>query len=270
MSSVPTTPNGLHFIADSPVEGLAVAERRIDRPEATLICVHGGLDRGGSFARLARRIKTMDVVTYDRRGYQGSRDLAPLSLEMHVEDLLALARHEGSRAPVVAFGHSYGGVVALRAAIAEPSLFRLAVLYEAPMPWVLRRTGTHTPLGDDPRLEAERFFRRIVSDAAWERLSELERDSRRRDGVALISDLMTLSDPASAPAFERLQVPTTYIYGDERSPDYYQELCEKLAELTPLIASRALHNAGHGAHLSIPDQLAATIESLWLETCASA
>jgi pimeloyl-ACP methyl ester carboxylesterase len=270
MSSVPTTPNGLRFIADSPVAGLAVAERRVDMAEATLICVHGGLDRGGSFARLARRIKDLDVVTYDRRGYQGSRNVQPLTLEGHVDDLVTLARHERERAPVIAFGHSYGGVVALGAALADPSLFELAVLYEAPLPWVLRRSGTHTPLTDDAEREAEAFFRRIVSDAAWERLSELERDSRRRDGAALLSDLASLRDASNAPDLARLQVPTTYAYGDERSPDYYRELCDRLARLNPIIGSRELRNAGHGAHLSIPDQLAALIESLWHETCASA
>jgi pimeloyl-ACP methyl ester carboxylesterase len=270
VSSIPTTPNGLHFIADSPVAGLAVAERRIDMPQATLICVHGGLDRGGSFARLARRIKDLDVVTYDRRGYQGSRELKPLSLELHVEDLLALARHERAGGPVIVFGHSYGGVVALRAAIDDPSLFQLAVLYEAPLPWLLPRGGPHTPLGDDPERGAETFFRRIVSDSAWERLSELERDSRRRDGVALRSDLSSLRDAHYAPDVTQLRVPTTYAYGDERSPVYYHELSVLLATLNPIIGSRELHNAGHGAHLSIPDQLAAMIESLWHETCASA
>jgi pimeloyl-ACP methyl ester carboxylesterase len=270
VSSVPTTPNGLHFVADSPVAGLAVAERRVEEPEATLICVHGGLDRGGSFARLARRINAFDVVTYDRRGYQGSRDLQPLTFDLHVEDLLALARREGTRGPVIVFGHSYGGAVALGAAIAEPALVAMTVLYEAPMPMVLRREGTHTALGDDAGFEAERFFRRIVSDAAWERLSELERDSRRRDGPALLTDLSTLRDGTLALDFAALQVPTTYVYGDERSPEYYRELCDKLAQLNPIIQRRELHNAGHGAHLSIPDQLAALIESLWHETCASA
>ncbi len=270
MSSVPTTPNGLHFISDSPVKGLAVAERRIDMPQATLICVHGGLDRGGSFARLARRIKDLDVVTYDRRGYQGSRDLQPLSLDRHVEDLLALARHERERRPVIVFGHSYGGVVALGAVVAEPSFFQLAVLYEAPLPWVLRRSGSHAVLSDDAGREAEAFFRRIVSDAAWERLSELERDSRRRDGPALLSDLSSLGDENSEPDLAKLQVPTTYAYGDERSPDYYRELCDRLATRNPIIAGRELRNAGHGAHLSIPDQLAGLIETLWHETCASA
>ncbi len=270
MTSVPTTPNGLRSIADSPVRGLAVAERRVDMPEATLICVHGGLDRGGSFARLARRIKHLDVVTYDRRGYQGSRDLQPLSLKLHVQDLLALARRERDRGPVVVFGHSYGGVVALEAALSEPSLCHLAILYEAPLPWILRRQGTHTPLGDDPRVEAERFFRRIVSDAAWERLSELERESRRRDGKALISDLSTLGDASCAPDLTRLRVATTYAYGDERSPEYYRELCERLTLLSGLVSGRELHDAGHGAHLSIPDQIATMIETLWHESCASA
>jgi pimeloyl-ACP methyl ester carboxylesterase len=270
VSSVPTTPNGLHFVTDSPVAGLAVAERRVAMPEATLICVHGGLDRGGSFARLARRVDTFDVVTYDRRGYQGSRDLQPLTFELHVDDLLALARREHARGPVIVFGHSYGGVVALGAAIADPSLVQLAVLYEAPLPWILRREGMHTPLTANPEYEAEMFFRRLVSDAAWERLSELERDSRRRDGPALFSDLSSLRDGSLMLDLAQLTVPTTYAYGDERSPDYYRELCDRLAQLSPLIGRRELHNAGHGAHLSIPDQLAAMIESLWHETCASA
>jgi len=239
-------------------------------PEATLICVHGGLDRGGSFARLARRINAFDVVTYDRRGYQGSRDLQPLSFELHVEDLLALARPERERGPVIVFGHSYGGAVALGSALADPSLVQMAVLYEAPLPWILRREGTHTPLTDDPAHTAEMFFRHIVSDAAWERLSALERDSRRRDGPALISDLSSLRDGTLGVDLTQLRVPTTYVYGDQRSPEYYRELCDKLAQLNPIIGGRELHNAGHGAHLSIPDQLAAIIESLWYETCASA
>jgi pimeloyl-ACP methyl ester carboxylesterase len=239
-------------------------------PEATLICVHGGLDRGGSFARLARRTNAFDVVTYDRRGYQGSRALQPVSFELHVEDLLALARQERARVPVIIFGHSYGGAVALGAALAEPSLVQMAVLYEAPLPWILRREGMHTPLTNNLEREAEMFFRRIVSDAAWERLSELERDSRRRDGPALRSDLSSLRDGTLALDVTKLRVPTTYAYGDERSPDYYRELCDKLTQLNPIIGRRELRNAGHGAHLSIPDQLAAMIESLWHETCASA
>ena len=268
MSSAPT-PHGLHFVADSPIPGLAVAEHRVEHPEATIICIHGGLDRGGSFARLARRTDRFDFVTYDRRGYQGSRDLGPLGLEHHVRDLIALARREEDDRAIILFGHSYGGVVAYGAAIADESLARLVITYEAPLPWVLRRNGTGQPMGEDPQLEAERFFRRIVSDSAWEHLSALERDSRRRDGPALVSDLASLR--AETPPFDiaTLKVPAVYVYGDILAPDFYRSLGARLLSINPLVRSREVKNAGHGAHLSIPDQLASLIGELWDETCAS-
>jgi len=269
VSSSPT-PHGLHFVSVSPVPGLAVAERRVDRPEATIICVHGGLDRGGSFARLARRTDRFDLVTYDRRGYQGSRELGPLGLENHEHDLIALAHHEEAGRPIILFGHSFGGVVALGAAIAEPSLARLVVTYEAPLPWIIRRDGSSTSIGDDPYLEAERFFRRVVSDSAWERLSDLERDSRRRDGPALVDDLNALH--TATPPFDiaKLSVPAVYVYGDVLAPDFYRTLSDELTSINPNIRSRQVTNAAHGAHLSIPDQLAALIGELWDDTCASA
>jgi pimeloyl-ACP methyl ester carboxylesterase len=268
--SSPPTPHGLHFVAETPVPGLAVAERRVDHPEATIICIHGGLDRGGSFARLARRTDRFDLVTYDRRGYQGSRNLGPLGFENHVSDLIALARHEPAGRPIILFGHSYGGVVALGAAIADDTLARLVITYEAPMPWILLRDGTGQPVSDDPQLEAERFFRRIVSDSAWNRLSELERDSRRKDGPALVVDLASLR--AMVPLFDvaSLKVPAFYVYGDVVNPAFYRSLSAELARRNPLIRSRAVTNAAHGAHLSIPDQLAALFGELWDETCASA
>jgi pimeloyl-ACP methyl ester carboxylesterase len=252
------------------VPGLAVAERRVDRPEATIICIHGGLDRGGSFARLARRTDRFDLVTYDRRGYQGSRDLGPLGLENHERDLMALAHHEEAGRPIILFGHSFGGVVAYGAAIAEATLAQLVVTYEAPLPWILRRDGSGTPMGDDPYEASEKFFRRVVSDGAWERLSELERDSRRRDGPALVDDLNGLH--ATTPPFDiaKLSVPAVYVYGDVLAPDFYRSLSAELASLNPNIRSRQVTNAAHGAHLSIPDQLAALISELWDDTCASA
>jgi pimeloyl-ACP methyl ester carboxylesterase len=264
-----TTPHGLHFVAESPVPGLAVAERRVERPEATIICIHGGLDRGGSFARLARRTDRFDLIAYDRRGYQGSRDLQPLGLDNHVSDLIALARHEASDRAIILFGHSYGGLVAYGAAIADASLARLVITYEAPLPWVRRRNGTREPLGDDPHLEAEKFFRRIVSDAAWERLSELQRDSRRRDGPALMSDLASLR--VATPPFDMaaLNVPAVFVYGDRYAPDFFRALCDELARINPLIRSRSVTLSPHGAHLSNPDQLASLIGELWDETCAS-
>ncbi len=270
MSTAHSLPNGLHFVAATPVPGLVVAERRVTNPEATLICVHGGLDRGGSFARLARRCERFDVVTYDRRGYQGSRNLQPLDFNHDVNDLVSLARHENARGPVILFGHSFGGVVVLAVGVAEASLISLELVYEAPLPWILRRDGTRSPLTSDPRAEAERFFRRIVSDGAWERMSEPERQSRRLDGPALVNDLTLLQKGVAPFDVAELAIPTTFIYGDVLAPTFYRALCTELAKINPLIESGELVKAGHGAHLSVPDQLAQLIEQRWDATCASA
>lgn len=246
-----------------------MAERRVELPEATLICVHGGLDRGASFGRLARRLETFDVVAYDRRGYQRSRDLAPLSLELHIGDLLAIARTEAARGPVLYLGHSYGGVVALGAALADPTLAQLVLAYEAPLPWILSRQSARPPLTTDAAKESEIFFKRLVSPGAWDRLSEAERQSRRLDGPALVSDLTTLT---SEPPFTLadLATPTVFIHGDDALADHYRALSQKLERVSPNIFSREIRKAGHGAHLSSPDQLAALIRELWEQRCALA
>jgi pimeloyl-ACP methyl ester carboxylesterase len=267
MPSPSTTPPRLRFIENSPVAGLAVAERRVASPLATVICVHGALDRGGSFVRLVRRLGRFDVVVYDRRGYQGSRDLTPVSLAAHVEDLTALVEREAETGPVILFGHSFGGVVTIATAIAIPNNVALVVDYESPVPWVLRREHFHALRSDDPATEAEAFFRRIMGDRAWERLSEEQRDSRRRDGTALLIDLSVVRQPDAPFDVRLLRVPMTYIYGDQA--DYYRSLAAELVKVNPVIESRELPLAGHAAHLKNADQLASVIEQSWA-TCASA
>jgi len=257
----------LHFIADSPVPGLAVAEHRVANPEAALICVHGALDRAGSMARLSRRITRFDVIAYDRRGYQGSRDLGPVDLAHHVSDLQALVEREASHQPVILFGHSFGGVVTFATAIETPELVQLVVNYESPLPWVLRRSNAHSILSRDPADEAERFFRRIVSDRAWERLGEAQRESRRLDGPTLLSDLSTVRNETAPFDLAQLKVPATYVHGDGLGSEYYRELSVILRELNPLITTVELEHASHAAHLQNPAQLATLIQQRWDETC---
>ena len=260
----------LHFITNSPVKGLAVAERRVANPRACVICVHGALDRGGSFVRLVRRLETFDVVVYDRRGYQGSRDLRPVDLDHHVEDLRALVAREVEHLPVILFGHSFGGVVTFAAALREPSSIGLVVNFESPLPWILRRAHSRPPLSDDTRSEAERFFRRVVSDKAWDRLSEPQRESRRQDGPALLRDLATIQRGHSPFDLAKLRVPATYAYGDGDSASYYRALAVELLEVNPSIETLEIEHASHGAHLKNSDQLAAIVHQRWDQLCASA
>lgn len=231
------------------------------------MCVHGGLDRGGSFARIARRLDRFDVVAYDRRGYQRSRGLTPISFDGHVADLVALARRERPR-PVILFGHSFGGLVTFASAIRHPDLASLVVNFETPLPWVLvRRSGRPAP-GDDPAAEAEQFFRRIMGDAAWGRLSEAERESRRADGPALLADLAVVSGPAPFDLGD-LATPAALAYGDGHLGPYYRDLSVRLGERYPSLTTLEVAHAGHGAHLGSPGALAHVIERRWDDTCAS-
>jgi pimeloyl-ACP methyl ester carboxylesterase len=262
------TSRQIHFVEDSPVKGLALAELRVASPEAAVICVHGALDRAGSFTRLSRRLTRFDVLAYDRRGYQGSRDLAPVDLDHHVADLLALVNREASHQPVILFGHSFGGVVTFKAATESPAQISLVVNYESPLPWILRRGGIHHIASDDPAMEAERFFRRVVSDRAWERLGEAQRESRRLDGETLLNDLRIVRNETPPFDLSTLRVPATYVHGDGNGAEYYRALSEALVELNPKIATVELEHAGHDAHLRNTAQLAAVIEERWDATCA--
>jgi len=265
VSSLPFSPSSLVFSTESIVAGLAIAERRVDNPKATVICIHGGLDRGASFGRLSRRLENFDVIAYDRRGYQGSRGLTPLSLELHIEDLYKIV--EAQSGPVILFGHSFGGVIAQGLAIKHPEKVDLVVTYESPTPWVLHRELNRPPLTDDARYEAEHFFTRMVSKKTWDRLSEEERESRRLDGEGLLSDLRELRYDAPFDITE-LKTPSAYIHGDGIIGEYYLALCKELNKLVPSMKTIAIEKANHGAHLQNPDQLSELITSLWGQTCA--
>ena len=109
----------------------------------------------------------------------------------------------------------------------------------------------------------------MVSKGAWQRLSDAERESRRLDGPALLSDLTVLTQE---PPFDirQLVVPTSYVHGDGVLRDYYRALSRLLSELNHLISPVEIAHAGHGAHLANPDQLSALIQQLWEHQCESA
>jgi len=257
----------LRTINESPVPGLRVVERVVEGATATVIAVHGGLDRGGSFSRIARRLQHLNLIAYDRRGYQGSRSLGPLSLDEHVRDLEQLAEYASKRGPVIYFGHSYGGLISLAGAVAPPPLVRLVIAYEPALPFSFRQHRPERTFSIDPAEEAERFFRRMVSDAAWERLSPAEKESRRQDGPALLNDLETLRDLSSL-HLEGINVPTVYIYGDGGNSLNYEEMASRLAKQIKEFTVIHIDNAPHGAHLANPDRLAAIVEQEWEKQCA--
>ncbi len=231
----------------------------------TVVCVHGALDGAASFARVRRRLAPSTVVAYDRRGYRASRGVAPsAALGDHVDDLLALwtaASDAGARGPLVVLGHSFGGLVALGAAASSAQVAGV-VAYEPPFPWLRTPTGdAHAPPDADPRVAAETFFRRIVGDGPWDRLSPDERAARQLDGPALLCDLALLGGPLP---FDPGAVAVPVVVGlSADAPPRREASARALVSALGDASVVDFARAGHGAHLSSPGQLArVTIELL--------
>jgi len=232
---------------------------------ATVVFVHGSLDRGESFRRVMRRLPDLTALAYDRRGYQGSRGGGVVDLGGHIEDLLLIG--DGARSagggPVVAVGHSLGGDVVVGAALAEPGAFDAIGAFEPPMPWLgFRRdrpgaARAWPALAEDPGEEAERFFSRMVGVAAWARLSEQGRAERRADGPALVADLRSLR--GEGPPFDvtTLGVPSVFGMGGPTTQPHHRASVQWLGGHVPGAVVYEIHGAQHGAHLSHPDHFAA-------------
>ncbi len=240
---------------------------------ATVVFVHGSLDRGESFRRVMRRLPELTTVAYDRRGYQASREGGVVDLGGHIEDLLAVAEASrqaassdgGAGGPVVAIGHSLGGDVVIGAALAEPRAFDAIGAFEPPMPWLgFRRDQTSggqvrpwPALAEDPEVEAERFFCRMVGEAAWSRLTEVGRASRREDGPALVADLRSLR--GEGPPFDvtSLGMPSVFGTGGPTTQPHHRRSVQWLGSHVPGAVVYEIEGAQHGAHLSHPDHFAA-------------
>lgn len=253
----PSFPAGLHVVARPPAGGWKGYRGPV------VVLVHGSLDRAASFARTERRLPAeWALIAYDRRGYDRSQAAGVVDLAGHVDDCHAVVGAvAGAGRRVTAVGHSMGGVVVLGAAVAWPEAFASVAAFEPPMPWLgFTRRGTPRavdPPPADPSEEAERFFRRMVSDAAWARLPAAAKAARRADGPALVAELAALRRGVPAP-FEvtDLAVPALFGCGGPATEDRRRRTAAWLAEHVGGGHLLEIPEAGHGAHLSHPSAFA--------------
>jgi len=245
---VSTSPAGLHVVEHHGEPG---------SPAPTVVLVHGSLDRGASFARVVRRLADLHVVTYDRRGYHHSRAMpVARSLAQHVADLVSLV----GKGPAVVVGHSYGGDVALGAAIEAPEAVGAVGAYEPPLPWLewWPRRSASSITAEDPGTYAEGFFRRVVGDAGWDRLTDQARADRRADGPALVAELSDLRGAAAPFDLAQLRVPLVLGRGGA-SVWHHRKAIDALVEAVPGSEVVEIPGSAHGAQLSHPDAFAALV-----------
>lgn len=223
-----------------------------------LVLVHGAMDRATSFTRLMGQLRDATVIAYDRRGYGQSFHLPPPEdFEVQIEDLVEVL---GGR-PAVAFGHSFGADVVLATMSRRPGLITAAVVWEPPQPWLAfwpadsASRGAASHLAPEDR--AEWFMRRMVGDRVWERLPATTRAARRAEGRTLEAELGALS---GNPLFDPVRITVPVIVGrGGRSRVHHRRAARELAATLPDGELAEIHDAGHGAHLSHPGEVAGLI-----------
>lgn len=234
------------------------SDRSTDGPQVVL--VHGTMDRAAGMLRVARGLRHLDVVRYDRRGY-GRSNNAPRarSFDDHVEDLVAVM----GRRPSVVFGHSYGGVIAL--ALASGAAGRVpptnvlgVVVYEAPMAW--QPWWPPPPSADAvPSVAAERFISSMLGDDVWNRLPESSRTDRRAEGMAMLDELRWQVEQRYELA--ELHVPVLTAVGSESSL-VAQRAADETRRVLGSGAVRTIVDADHFAPLYRADAVAALIDEM--------
>lgn len=265
--------------------GAELAYREVGRGEP-VVFIHGSLSDIRTWDGQLEAIGgTHRAIAYSRRYSPPGPPIEPGADDQmlpHVEDLTALL--EGLEAePAHLVGNSWGGFIALLAAIRAPERVRTLVLMEPPvlslfvstpprpaeLAAVLARrprtgiailgfgigtiAGVERALkrGEDERA-MERFARGVLGDETFENLPE-ERLRQARDNIPTLraQQLGAGFPPLSEDEVRSVRAPTLLICG-ERSPGLFQRLTERLEELLPRAEVVEIDDASHTMHEQQP------------------
>ncbi|GLZ76558.1 hypothetical protein Afil01_13650 [Actinorhabdospora filicis] len=227
-----------------------------------------GLDDGSRTKPLADRLAARHrVLRLQRRRYR--LDLPPCALADEVTDVLTLARAIGS--PVLLYGHSSGGVLALEC-LAAAEAFTGAVIFEAPVVTGPPLGGAALTLAREalahgrPGRAMAIFLRDVVGLPALKaRLAGLVITlipKYRRLVPAQLDDLAAIDALGDRlGAYRAIGVPVTLLSG-EKSPAHLIERLTAVRAAVPGATWVSLPGRDHGADLRAPGEVAAVIEAL--------
>jgi pimeloyl-ACP methyl ester carboxylesterase len=233
--------------------GLEVTE--VGAGDRRVVFVHGVLDRGRSFNRVAGELDgACKMEWYDRRGYGTSRELpgAPAVIDHHVDDLVAVLDER----PAVLVGHSFGGVAALGAAVRAADLVEAVVVYETSIAWA--------PGWDDDGMAAvysapdpEGAALELMLGPAYDHMDDAERAWRRIEARAFLEEERSVRERVPYDV-ARITAPVVYGHGDEI---VMPKVVEFLARELDRFEIERIPGASHHAHRTHPDEFAQLVRT---------
>ena len=229
------------------------AVNEVGEGDRRVVLVHGVLDRGQAFDRVATKLESdCRVVWYDRRGYGTSIGLPgpPATIDVHIDDLLTVLDDR----PAIVVGHSFGGVIALGAAARAPEVVQSIVLYETNIAWV--------PGWDDGAMsvvraqaDPEDAALQLMLGPAYGRMTDLERPRRRAEARAFLAEEQSVRD-ATPYDITRITAPVLYGQGGDI---VMSMVVDYLAANIPRFELVPMPGATHHVHRSHPDEFARLI-----------
>jgi pimeloyl-ACP methyl ester carboxylesterase len=243
--------------------GTIFGERHgIGRP--TILALHGWARTRSDFTPT---LTGLDAVALDLPGFGSSPEPAePLGAAGYA-DLVAPVLDELAP-PVVVVGHSFGGRVAVKLAVAHPERIGALILTGVPLVRLPSRDAPSPAL----RYRAARWLhgRGLLSDAAMERRRRRHGSEDYRAARGVMRDvLVTVVNESYEDDLPLVRCRMDLVWGgrDEVVPVAVMEAAAALATAAPEVATEVVAAAGHLLPLQSPERLAMAIRrsQSWLK-----
>jgi pimeloyl-ACP methyl ester carboxylesterase len=242
-----------------------------------LVLVHGTSANSLRWETVRPRLEEHFTVTrMDRRGRGDSGDRTEYAIEREFEDVAAVVN--ALDAPVLLFGHSFGAVCALEAAMRTDKLSGL-VLYEAPVcegesltsPDLLERlenllaTGDRegvlrTFLAEVPRVSPNEI-EMLASSPAW--------PGRIAAAHTLPRELRSLNAYRLPEQLGKLSIPVLLLLGGD-SPPVFGRANAALEKTLPNSRSEVMPGQKHYAMDTAPELLVGAVLDFWRDVALTA
>lgn len=244
----------------------------------SVVCIHSSASSSGQWRTLMERLRDrFRVIAVDLYG-EGKSPAWPKDKPMYLDDELELLdpvfQSAGKHFHLI--GHSFGGAVALKAALQYPDRLTSLIIFEPVLFSVLIADAPQSPaareiiavrddtiqLVDEGNLNAsaERFVDYWMGDGVWATIPEPQQPAIAKAMQAVKHEWhAAFKEPTAINAFAGINLPTLLLTGTEsKSPA--RAIVRLLMSVLPRMQVEEIEGVGHMAPVTHPERVTPPIE----------